>query len=387
MNLGDLVQSTRLKIADKVAPDIFYLANPVNGSDIQPISASEGLAYLVRTGRLPTNGRVTIAASAGGSKAYWTHGFLLELEKHIEISDFIVASAPAFHALKNEFPTEREFDEFVLNIPKFLPEKQIQVALRLVHQLTRYLSLGHYGSFVEKLGKLLNLSSAEWDDINGTLIRNPKGFVDIGPLEEELKKIVPNKTIRQKPNFTMLALDYASGKLVALGKDTQDMPLYKAILAAIAVQLIMPFQKVNGNVLGDAGAVYYLPLLKEYVPGNSTVIAVDLNYNWGNGYKGLPFFAENTAQDDHVRNKILTVRNLKDFTPVSASELQERGDYAKQRLVFRVPSIVGVPAYAIDIDIDDRRHLSDLGKKDARELIARFRTPLWYIPFSFQYAT
>ena len=389
MDLGDLIQSTRLKLANRVAPDIFYLANPVyRDTDIQPVTASEGLAYLLRTGKLPANGKLSAVASAGGPKAYWTHGFLLELTKHVEVDNFVTASAPAFHALKDEFPSEREFDEFVLDIPRLLPEKQIQIALKAIHQIANFVSLGHYGSAFERIGKLLNLSQAEWEEINGAMVRNPKGFVDISPLEEELKRIVPDKTIRQKPNFTMLALDYTSGKLVALGRDTPDMPLYKAILACIAIPLVMPFQKINSHILGDAGTVYYLPLLKEYVPRKtSTVVAVDLNYNWRNGYKGLPFFAENTAQDDHLRNEILTDRNIKDFTPVPASELQERADYVKQRLVFRAPAIIGVPAYAINIDMETRRHLSELGKKDARELVAKFRAPIWHIPPTFQYAT
>ena len=264
MDLVDLVQRSRLRLADRVAPEIFYLANPVDGNrDVGKASSSEGLAYLLRTGRLPTNGELTVVASAGGPKAYWTHGFLLELTKYVEVNNFITDSSPSFHVLKDEFPSEKEFDDFILDIPKFLPERKIQTALKITHQLVKLLSIGRYGGIVENIGKLFNLSQAEWEDSNGTLIRSPKGFVDISPLEEKLKMIVPDKTIRQKPNFTMLALNYTTGKLVALGKDTPDMPLYKAILASIALQMIIPFQKVNGSILGDAGSIYYLPLLKE----------------------------------------------------------------------------------------------------------------------------
>ena len=370
------------KVAESFAPNVFYIANPSSSDILQTPSMREVVAYALRSGRLPSRGKTTFIGSGASAKGYWILGFVTELWNHIEIDNYITSSISNMLVVGEE-KGPKVLEELALRIPELLPERDISRGLKIA----RALMLGYYGKEITGLGKLLHLSEADdFESEEGKLIRNPRGVVTTSKLEDELKRLLGEKTVGES-KFMVMVTDYKRECPVALGKEYPELPLYKAIMSAIALQMVIPYQQYKGGLFGDAGPVSYFPLLKELVDKDTkTIIAVDMNYRNG-GYKGLPFFLADGAQQAYVRNKHQTRELMKNFTRVSPDELLDVGDYDRQRVAFVAPRIEGILPGTIDIPIEDRLKLIDEGKKAAKAFITRLRQPIWHIPHNFQYAT
>lgn len=365
------------KIATSLAPNVFYVVNPASDDKLRSPTAREILAYGIRTGRLPTSGKTAFVGSGGASKGYWILGFATELWKYIEINAYITSSITSMLAVGEEKGSP-VLEDLALRIPELLPERDISTKLKIAMALT----LGLYTDKIKGLGKFLQLMEAE--DIEGEggrLIRNPKGVVITSKLEEELKQLLGDRKVGDT-KFKIMAIDYNKEGPVALGRDYPEMPLSQAIMAGIALQTVIPYQRYNGGLLGDAGPIAYFPLLKDLIDKNfRTIIAVDMNYRNGE-YKGLPGILADGAHQGYVRNKHQTRQLMRDFTPVTPERLLSDDDYSKQRVAFVAPRIEGILPGAIKISIEDRLKLIDEGKKAASVFVKKFRQPMWYIPQS-----
>ncbi len=366
------------KIAESFAPNVFYVVNPVADNLLQSPSTREVLAYALRSGRIPTRGKTALVGSGASAKGYWILGFVTELWKYIEIDAYITSSISSMLAVGEE-KGAAALEDLALRIPELLPERDISTKLKVARAVT----LGLYGGRIKGLGKFLNLMEA--DDVGGEegkLIRNPRGIVTTNKLEDELRHLLGEKPVGQT-KFKIMAIDYTKERPVALGDEYPEMPLHRAIMAAIALQMVIPYQKYNGSLFGDAGPVAYFPLIKELIGRDiRTIIAVDMNFRNGE-YKGLPGFLADEAQQGYVRNKHQTRKLMTDFTSVPPEKLLSDDDYAKQRVAFVAPRVEGVPPGVLNIPIEDRLKLIDEGRKTAMAFITKFRQPIWYIPQSF----
>lgn len=374
--------SLRARLANTFVPEVFYIANPVADNILQAPTTREILSYAIRRGRLPTKGKTVLIGSGASAKGYWILGFVTELWKYIEINEYITSSISSMLAVGEEKGSS-VLEDLALRIPELLPERDISTKLKLAQALT----FGLYSDKIRDLGRFMQLMEA--DDIqgeDGKLIRSPRGVVTTSQLEDELKHLLGDKKVGDT-KFKIMVTDYNKEGPVALGQAYPEMPLYQAIMAAIALQKVVPYQKYNGGLFGDAGPVAYFPLFKELIDRDvRTVIAVDMNFRNGE-YKGLPGLLADEAQQGYVRNKNQTRKLMKDFTPIPPEVLLEKDDYSEQRVAFVAPKIKGVLPGAINIPIEDRLKLIDDGKKAAKAFINKFRQPMWQMPQSFQYAT
>lgn len=372
----------RQRIAEALAPKVFYVANPSKDGILQDVAIREIGAYFVRTGRLPTSGKTAFIGSGASAKGYWILGFVTELWEYIEIDAYITSSISSMLAVGEE-KGPKALEDLALKVPELLPERDISTKLKVARAFT----LGLYGNKITELSKFLQLMEADdFEGEGGKLIRNPRGVVTTNKLEDELKRLLGDKKVGET-KFKIMATDYQKEGPVALGLEYPEMPLYRAIMAAIALQTVIPYQNYNGVLLGDAGPVAYFPLFKELIDRDvRTIIAVDMNFRNGE-YKGLPDILADGAQQGYVRNKHQTRKLLGEFTSVPPEELLENDDYNRQRVAFVAPKVEKVLPGAINIPIEERLRLTDDGKKAAREFISKVRQPIWVMPQSFQYAT
>ena len=364
----------REKIAGSFAPEVFYISNPSGNNSLQSLSTREAIAYSVRSARLPTSGKTVLVGSGASAKGYWILGFVKELWNHIKIDGYVTSSISSMLAVGEE-KGPKVLEELALMVPELLAERDISRGLKIVSALL----FGIYRSKIERIGKLIYLSQA--DDFageEGRLIRNPIGVVTTTNLEEKLRQLLGETTVGQT-KFKIMVTDYTKEGPIALGKEYPEMPLYKAILSSIALQMVIPYQKYNGSLFGDAGPVAYFPMIKELIDNDvRTIIAVDMNYR-NCIYKGLPFFLADEAQQGYIKNKHQTRKLMADFTRISPEQLLEKGDYDRQRVAFVSPQIERILPGAIYIPIEERSGLIDEGGKAAKEFITKFRQPLWHI--------
>src|SRR3989338_2359785 len=376
------------KVATILSPEIFYVANPASDhSEIQHPSLEEIIAFGLRTKRLPTNGKVTFVGSGGAAKGYWVLGFVNELKKYIKIDKYLVTSVPALLSI-GEVAGPEKLETLAKKVHELLKEREHHRYVRIAKRMATLLTAGYFRKPLDSVGKLWNLLEAEEiQREDGTSIRSPKGIVTAEPLEAAIKELTGEKTLADIGNFTIMTMDYIKKGFVALGKEHPDTPLYHAVPAGIALQMIMPYKKYNGSLLGDAGPLYYFPLLKKYIDKDTTtIIGVDLNFNNDN-HNGLPPFMADKAQQEHIADIEKTRERVANFTLASVEELLEIGDYSKQMLAYFAPKIDNVPSGAIDIPKPQRERLIEEGKQAARAFVSRLRQPVWNIPYSFQYAT
>ena len=146
-----------------------------------------------------------------------------------------------------------------------------------------------YSKNLTKLGMMRKLNRTEKVVLEGRELRTPVGVYEAGKLEDRLQTIFGNKTMADIPNYIIMAAKYneldESGrpKSVALGKELSAIPITTAMMSAIAIEYVFPFQRYGDSLLGDAGAVHNFPLLNEHFSDSHTVIGVDLGYKNGPG--------------------------------------------------------------------------------------------------------
>lgn len=372
------------ELVNRLASQPFYLVQPLNSKkeNIKSLNINDIISYFLRTKSLPTAPKVTFIGGGGSAKGYWTLGFVSELLEYIKIDQYIVTSVSALLAVGQEKGT-KELEEFALRVPELLVEER--ATLKILAQASNYIPFGIVDKLFARLILPLKLSQAEIDELSsGTLVMNPKGIFNVTKLEKELRNIFWEKKIGEMDNFIIMAIDYNTRRPVALGKEYPEMPVYTAILAGIALQMIIPYQRYSNSLFGDAGPVYNFPLLKELIDKDTkTIIAVDLNYNNVNslGDDSLPFFLVDKAQHGYIADKEMTRRLLREVVNAPPEEILRYGDRKNYKLSFNAPKIQDILTNSIYIPLPRRETLIAEGHMAAKELIERFRKPLWSIQY------
>lgn len=371
---------------DKIASKSFYLVQPADGNGlIATLTPEEAATYSAIAGSIPSEPELAIIGSGGSAKCFWLAGFLLELEKYIDINKakFVVTSGSAFYTARSKLDLQ-QLEDFVLEIPELIAPNVSPNAM--------------HSKLLMKIGMMRRLGQTENVNLNGRIVESPVGAFRIEKLAQRLYEIFGqnSRMDTDAKNFIIMAGLYderdenGRPKVIALGKEYPEMPVPIAVLGAIAMELILPFQVYANHLIGDAGPKYNFPLLKEHFSDSATVIGIDLGYNNGStAMSKLPRKLRKRALVDHSRNNETTTILMKDLTGKTPEEiLNGDNEYCRDnpKVVYIAPKIPGMVHYDIRISMPQRKELIAEGRKAAQELVKAFRSPTVSVQYSSQAA-
>lgn len=369
-------------ITTEIPPEIpspsspFYLVRQRSGSrePIQIISPLEAELYRRQTGYLPAEPKTVLVGGGGAVKAYKLIGLNRAFHEHGIIFDGKnLSSASSLLALL-DVPgmTISEVENFAFRIPELLQPYGLPLWARGASKVASR----KYSEKIQKLGQFSTaLKSREIKTSNNGSIKVNQGIVNSRPLEEKLREYCGDIAVGDT-NSVIMAIDYTDQRIVFLGIDFPEMPLYKAIGGAIAMQPQMQKVEYKGHLFGDGAAVYHFPLLPHLIPENAnTVIAVMLRSNGDNGrkndYSGFSGFTNDVMVLHEVYKEEMARQLSQRMSGKPYWELVN-GD-ENLRICLLNLQFEGIPSGTISIPESKRLEFMVQGHQVGEEVVRRFR--------------
>ncbi len=235
------------------------------------------------------------------------------------------------------------------------------------------------GLTVKKLIKKSDIIREQ--DFKGTS-SDPYSIYDPSVAFKKLEKLLGDKNIEDLPKkFAVTAVDLWTGEEIIINKGSA----VKAVKATTCIPTVFPPVKFDGRLLVDGGVLNVLPVDVAYSMGAEVTIAIDVS-NFGKSVFDLKKTLNPAAKRiiETTKNPLLAAILKKNYLFESLYEtVRIMGNRIRNERLTKTPPTVlleeyFVPDYSL-IAIDDtkqRKKLMDIGRKDAKQSIAKIKEAL-----------